>query len=103
MTQPDRRRTKHQPVRGRDTDMTRIAITCEDCGRRHQLERPVAESGMLWIVCHDCELPLHAVFEGAAASSSSSPAAVLAPDAALPSRRFQDAWAGMLDLSSAAG
>lgn len=77
--------------------MTRIAITCEDCGRRHQLERAVGESGPIWIVCHDCELPLHAFFE--APSDTTRFAAVPPPGAVPPSRRFQDAWAGMLDLS----
>jgi hypothetical protein len=69
--------------------MTRIAITCEDCGRRHQLERPVGEVGMIWIVCHDCELPIQAMFDTPAAA-----------EPALPSPGFQDAWAGMFNVSS---
>ncbi|MEA2616622.1 MAG: hypothetical protein QOE72_2405 [Chloroflexota bacterium] len=69
--------------------MTRIAITCEDCGRRHQLERPVGEAGMIWIVCHDCELPIQAMFD--------TPAT---PEPVLPSRSFQDTWAGMFNVSS---
>ncbi|HEY2705522.1 MAG TPA: hypothetical protein VGL20_17710 [Candidatus Dormibacteraeota bacterium] len=70
--------------------MTRIAITCEDCGRRHQLERPVGEAGMIWIVCHECELPIQAMFD--------SPGS--APEPAPPSRSFQDAWAGLFNVSS---
>ncbi len=69
--------------------MTRIAITCEDCGRRHQLERTVDQPGMIWIVCHDCELPIQAMFD-----------TPVAPEPALPSRSSQDAWAGMFDVSS---
>ncbi len=71
--------------------MTRIAITCEDCGRRHQLERTVGEPSMIWIVCHDCELPIQAEFDLPTTT---------APEPAVPSRSFQDAWAGMIDLSS---
>lgn len=69
--------------------MTRIAITCEDCGRRHRLERPVDAPGVIWIVCHGCELPIQALLDIPAA-----------PEPAPPSRSFQDAWAGMLDVSS---
>lgn len=74
--------------------MTRITITCDDCGRRHRLERPVNTAGVIWIVCHDCELPLHAVFE-----PSTTPAPPAA-EPAVPSRGFQAAWESMLDLSS---
>jgi hypothetical protein len=63
----------------------RITITCEECGRRHRLERSVADPGSIWIVCHDCELPLRAVLE--------------APDSTVPTA-FQAAWGGMIDLSS---
>ena len=76
--------------------MTRITITCDDCGRRHRLERPVNTAGMIWIVCHDCELPLHAMFDQPAASAP----APVAPEPALPSRSFQAAWEAVLDLSS---
>jgi hypothetical protein len=41
----------------------KISITCENCGRRHRLERLVSEPGPIWIVCHDCELPLQAAFD----------------------------------------
>lgn len=66
----------------------RITITCEECGRRHRLERSIAEPGSIWIVCHDCELPLRAVLE--------------LDDNAVPAA-FQTAWAGTLDLSTTAG
>jgi hypothetical protein len=41
----------------------RVTITCEECGRRHRLERSVTENGSIWIICHDCELPLRAQFD----------------------------------------
>lgn len=69
----------------------RITITCEECGRRHRLERTVTEPGAIWIVCHDCELPLRAVLE------QSAPAA---EDAFVATDRFRSAWANTLDLSS---
>lgn len=70
--------------------MTRITISCEDCGRRHRLERTFGEPCMIWIVCHECELPIQATFDGPTE-------VVLEP--ATPSPSFHDAWAGMLDLS----
>ena len=70
----------------------RITITCEECGRRHRLERTVDEAGPIWIVCHDCELPLRAVLE------TSMPPAAYAP--VTTSQSFVDAWAGTLDLST---
>ena len=66
----------------------RITITCEECGRRHRLERTIDESGPIWIVCHDCELPLRAVLETAA------------PAPVVRSQSFVDSWAGTLDLST---
>ena len=42
----------------------RVSITCEDCGQRHRLERRIAKPGPIWIVCHNCELPLQAVLDG---------------------------------------
>ena len=71
----------------------RITITCEECGRRHRLERTVDEPGAIWIVCHDCELPLRAVLE-----TSSAPAAAAPSPTA--SQSFVDAWAGTLDVST---
>jgi hypothetical protein len=62
----------------------RITITCEDCGRRHRLERSVDQPGPIWIVCHDCELPLRAVLE-------ETPASV---------EHFREVWAAVLDMSS---
>jgi hypothetical protein len=70
----------------------RITITCEECGRRHRLERTIDEAGPIWIVCHDCELPLRAVLE------TTAPAAEPAPVAA--SQSFVDAWTGTLDLET---
>jgi hypothetical protein len=71
------------------TEMTRITIICEECERRHTLERTVGETATIWIICHGCELPIQAIFE--------------VPDkvvAAGPSRSFADTWASTLDLSS---
>ena len=62
----------------------RITITCEDCGRRHRLERSVEEPGPIWIVCHDCELPLRAVLEEAPPNQE----------------RFREVWSEVLDMSS---
>ncbi|HZS15459.1 MAG TPA: hypothetical protein VFC09_12745 [Candidatus Dormibacteraeota bacterium] len=62
----------------------RITITCEDCGRRHRLERSVEQPGPIWIVCHDCELPLRAVLE----ETPHSP------------ERFREVWSEVLDMSS---
>jgi hypothetical protein len=62
----------------------RITITCEDCGRRHRLERGVEQAGPIWIVCHDCELPLRAVLEETPQSNE----------------RFREVWSEVLDMSS---
>lgn len=68
----------------------RVTITCEECGERHKLERRVTDPGPIWIICHNCELPLQAVLDG-----PTVPAAVPAPPAK-PS-----AWSGVVDFSSA--
>ena len=68
----------------------RVTITCEDCGQRHRLERRVSEPGPIWIVCHNCELPLQAVLEGPVAPEP----------AGRPAR--PSAWTGVVDFSSAA-
>ena len=62
----------------------RITITCEDCGRRHRLERSVEQPGPIWIVCHDCELPLRAVLEETAETH----------------QHFREVWADVLDMTS---
>lgn len=62
----------------------RITITCEDCGRRHRLERSVEQPGPIWIVCHDCELPLRALLEDTPQSND----------------RFREVWSEVLDMSS---
>jgi len=62
----------------------RITITCEDCGRRHRLERSVEQPGPIWIVCHDCELPLRAVLEETPQSNE----------------RFREVWSEVLDMTS---
>jgi hypothetical protein len=67
----------------------RVTITCEECGERHRLERRVSEPGPIWIVCHNCELPLQAVLDGVA-SPTTAPAAQ-------PSRT-PSAWAGVVDF-----
>ena len=41
----------------------RVAITCDECGRRHVLERSLDQAGEISIVCHDCELPLVALLD----------------------------------------
>ena len=89
--------------------MARVTITCDDCGRRHRLERPVNSAGMIWIVCHDCELPLYAMFDlpstiaGAVAARQPAYPQPTAPEPAVPSQSFLAAWDGMLDLSSGGG
>ena len=69
----------------------RITITCEECGRRHRLERSVSEPGSIWIICHECELPLRAVLDKTEKVSPAGPPA-----------GFEKAWAGTLDMSSSA-
>jgi len=61
----------------------RVTITCEECGRRHRLERSVIEPGAIWIICHDCELPLRAVLEHSEETSEA----------------FRSAWSGTLEIS----
>jgi hypothetical protein len=72
----------------------RITITCEECGRRHRLERTIDEGGPIWIVCHECELPLRAVLETPAMTSTP------AEPEPVRSQSFVDAWAGTLDLET---
>jgi hypothetical protein len=62
----------------------RITITCEDCGRRHRLERSIEDPGPIWIICHDCELPLRAVLEETPHSAE----------------RFREVWSEVLDMTS---
>jgi hypothetical protein len=80
-----RRRNRHATLRHE----MRVTITCEECGERHRLERRVSEPGPIWIVCHNCELPLQAVLDGVA-SPATAPAAQ-------PSRT-PSAWAGVVDF-----
>jgi hypothetical protein len=77
----------------------RITITCEECGRRHRLERTIDETGPIWIVCHDCELPLRAVLETTSGATPALPAAVEAP-MVVATQSFVDAWTGTLDVST---
>jgi RNase P subunit RPR2 len=49
----------------------RVTITCEECGHKHRLERRISEPGPIWIICHNCELPLQAVLEGPTAAHQS--------------------------------
>ena len=67
----------------------RVTITCEDCGQRHRLERRIAEPGAIWIICHNCELPLQAMLEGPVATAP----------AVKPSQ--PSAWGSVLDFSNA--
>ena len=67
----------------------RITITCEECSRRHRLERAVSEPGAIWIICHDCELPLRAVFD-----RQEAPAHATA--------HFAAVWSNTLDLGQTA-
>jgi hypothetical protein len=43
----------------------RVHITCEECGRRHSLERrlDLSQALQVHIVCHDCERSLRASVE----------------------------------------
>lgn len=66
-----------------------ITITCEDCGRRHRLERKVSDPGTIYIVCHGCELPLQAVLETAAAGVA-APAPAPAADPSV--------WSSIVDF-----
>ena len=68
----------------------RVTITCEECGERHKLERRVTEPGPIWIICHNCELPLQAVLEGPAGATKPVPPV------------HPTAWSGVVDFSSAA-
>jgi hypothetical protein len=68
----------------------RVTITCEECGERHKLERRITEPGPIWIICHNCELPLQAVLDGTAA---------IAP---VPEPARTSAWSGVVDFRSAA-
>jgi hypothetical protein len=43
--------------------LMKVTITCEDCGRKHRLERDVQEAGEIWIMCHNCEVPLVSILE----------------------------------------
>jgi hypothetical protein len=72
----------------------RITITCEGCGRRHELARTQFEPGPIWLVCHGCETPLQAQL-----GATTAEAAPL--DGASPSpfkSSFQSAWGGTIDL-----
>jgi len=69
----------------------RVTITCEECGERHRLERQVSEPGPIWIVCHNCELPLQAVLD-APTGRPTAPAAA--------QRQASTLWAGAFDMSS---
>lgn len=71
----------------------RITITCEECGRRHQLERAVDDPGPIWIICHDCELPLRAVLEPEALAAARSQARQPHVE-----ETFRSAWSGTLEL-----
>ena len=76
----------------------RITITCEECGRRHRLERSISDPGAIWIICHDCELPLRAVLDEQQSKKQQQPAA---PRPVEIGDSFRSAWADTLDLSSA--
>jgi len=69
----------------------RVTITCEECGRRHRLERSITENGSIWIICHDCELPLRAMFDR---QESQAPAHT--------SSQFAAVWSNTLDLGQTA-
>lgn len=45
-------------------DRPTLKITCEECGNVHRLERPrdPHASEVVWVVCHECELPLRSEF-----------------------------------------
>jgi hypothetical protein len=50
----------HAPAAGSPKPIT---VTCEECGHRHNLDQMRRDPDVIWLVCHDCELPLRVVFE----------------------------------------
>ena len=72
----------------------RVTITCEECGERHRLERRITDPGPIWIICHNCELPLQAVLDGNNAAAATAPV----PEPV----RTPSAWSGVVDFRSAA-
>lgn len=66
----------------------RVTITCEECGERHRLERKISEPGPIWIICHNCELPLQAVLD--------APAGKQAVPATQPTG--SSLWSGVFDM-----
>jgi hypothetical protein len=72
----------------------RITITCEQCGRRHELARTQFEPGPIWLVCHGCETPLQAQLGATAPDLTQLGGARPAPVRS----SFQDAWGGVIDL-----
>ena len=70
----------------------RVTITCEECGERHRLERKITEPGPIWIVCHNCELPLQATLDATAGGQA-------VPVSSQPAPKL---WAGVFDMSDSA-
>lgn len=68
----------------------RISITCEECGHRHRLARPISSPGPVWIVCHACETPLRADPPAWVLARLGAPA-----EAAAEAGVRIDAWAGL--------
>ena len=50
----------------------RVFVICDTCGFRHCLERRVDQPGPIYIVCHDCEMPLQAELETVIVESDTS-------------------------------
>jgi hypothetical protein len=54
-------RARHQPgdrepaPGEQEGDTVHIIVTCECCGRRHSLARPLDRPQILHLICHDCE------------------------------------------------
>jgi hypothetical protein len=72
----------------------RITITCESCGKRHELARTRFEPGLIWLVCHGCETPLQAQLGPWAAETEASVGEASAP----AQGSFQAAWGDTIDL-----
>lgn len=50
----------HAPATGSPKPIT---VTCEECRRKHYLEKRRTEAETFWLVCHGCELTMRCVFE----------------------------------------
>lgn len=58
-----------------DPPRVRFTVTCKKCGRVHRLTRPLGEPEVVWVICHDCEMPLKATLEQADIERARQPVA----------------------------